>query len=564
MIHNVRFLTVAALLTFISPEIIPAETPRWTRVLSGQPVGGPIALGSRTVTVTDDRSITCIDREGSFLWSGRLPGKATPFVSAVGEGYVCAVSSPGKVSLFSADGNTLWQISGSSDPAAPPWAGRDGRMFIPYRDSIRCFSTSGLQLWRISLPAPYTGPIGETGDGDLLVGCEESRLTIISPFGEVKETIILPSAPTALSPLPFGFAAGFTASDGKGFIDAWDVRSGRKAFRVWSKEIGKAVYALSSAPGTLFAAGADGTAAAMNATDGAPLWSVATGVTLSPQSRSFREYGQYYIAAPGAVCAISDSGSLLWSLRISDEGVIPVLGSDGSIYEAASGWQVRAWTGERRVSGTADTAHPSGYGILKGIRQNSVWFSHPDTEEVQVFFNTVSEALAAGTGKGSLGSDLIGVDEPFWARRLSAIVQGTSFSAAVPPGVRVGFFETEKARAASLLGQMGSAEYRDFLIDQAAANPGETMSLGLLYGLAASGGDRNGEVAGAVRKILRRSGFEDDAVNRAACDTLYALIRYAPDREAREYAAQLVSFTKAPYSPATQEYARQVIGNIVQ
>ncbi len=536
-----------------------AESPRWTRVLPGEPVGSPVPLGTRSVTVTDDRSITCVDRDGSFLWSRRLPGRATPYVSVVADAFVCAVSLPGRVSLFSADGNALWQTKGASDPVAPPKAGRDGRIFVFYRDAVRCFAINGLQLWKVSLPATFKGPVGETGDGDILVPLEGSRLAIISPFGALGDIAELPDTALYFAPLPFGFAVSYA----NGSIEAWDVRAGRIASAVWALSPTTEISALASTTGTVFAVRQNGAVTALNGTDGATLWTRETNLRFAEGFRVLRDYGQYYVLSPGLACAISDNGAVLWALEIPVNAGIPSLGPDGTVYGVASGWQVNAWTGERRIGALEGSLGSRGYGVLSLTGKTPGWFSHPDPGETGAFFSLVADSIAFGAGSATVSGDFAGVDEPQWARRLAGIVRGTTFGLAVPPGVREGFFDTERARAASLLGQLGSSEYRDFLIEQSKYANGETLSLGILYGLAAAGGG-SGDVGEAVRRIIRTSGSGNDSVNRAACDTLYALIKYGNDRDARDYAALLVSFTKSPYGPATQEYARQVIGNIVQ
>lgn len=552
-------LSMLYLFWVVSPWPAAADSPRWTRVLSGEPIGAPVTLGNRSVTVTDDRSVTCLDRDGSFLWSRQLQGRATPYVSAIGDDFVCSVSLPGRVSLFSADGNALWQTKGSTDPVAAPIAGRDGRIFVVYRDAVRCFAVNGLQLWRVGIPTSFTGLAAETGDGDLILGLEGSNLAIISPFGEYRETAALTAPASDLAPIPSGFAV----SHADGRIQAWDVRPGRASTPVWTLADSSSPAALAVSPGTLFSVRRDGTVYAVNPTDGALLWSGSTGLRFPEGFRALRDYGQYYVVSTGLVCAVSDGGTLLWSLKLPENTAMPAIASDGTVYAPSSGWQLNAWTGERRIGGGTESGARASYGVLTGAGKLPGWFAHPDTEEISSFFTLVADSIAYGAGRGSASGDFVGVDEPLWARRLAAIVKGTTFGAALPPGVREGFFETEQARAASLLGQLGSAEYRDFLVEQSKIAHGETLSLGILYGLAAAGGG-SGEVGDAVRGIIRSAGSANDAVNRAACDTLYALVKYGNDRDAREYAALLVAFTKAPYGPSTQEYARQVIGNIVQ
>jgi len=347
-------------------------------------------------------------------------------------------------------------------------------------------------------------------------------------------------------------------------VEAWDLRSGREPEAVWTLSGGAAVVAMAQKTGTLFIFDGVGFDRAVNVTDGAGIWSVSSGIRIGTPSRAAFEYGQFYVLSANTAIAFTGAGKLLWSLTLPDSASGAVLGDDGTVYASAPGWRLNAWSGERRIALSSSGNDETGYGILNAVGRDTAWLSPPDTDEVRSFFSLVSDSLARGAGKGSPRSALIGVDEPRWARMLASVVRGTPTGLSLGPGARQGFFETERARAASLLGQMGSSEYRDFLTEQASGKTGETFALGLLYGLAATGGDREGKVAEAIRSIARDTGVANDSVNRGVCDALYALIRYAPDREAADYAAMLVAFTKSPYGESTRDYARQVIGNIVQ
>lgn len=544
---------------------LSAESPKWTRVLSGSPVAGPLALGDRAVTVCDDRSVTCVDREGSFLWSRHVSGKPLPYAAVLPGNSLLAVSESGIYTLFSPDGNQLWRVSAGVVPLADPIPGRDGRVFIPFREGVLCVAANGLTLWKTSLPVPFAGVAGETGDGDLLLVCEGGLLFRISPFGSTLERIDLRETPVSLTPLPFGFASGFSS----GRIEAWNVRdrSGKRGSdRVWTLDGGAAPRTLISHGGTLAILRSDGTAEGVNVTDGAGLWKLSLGSALPEDAQLRREYGQFVAVSRSFSCSLSDSGVLTWSLSYPESPSGVSIGSDGTLYAAGSGWQISAWPGERRLGALSASgrAEDTSYGILSGASEEVYWQAHPSVEEVASLFAQVGAALEAGTGKGGSLSDLVGPDEPRWARALAAIARNRSFSELSFPNVREGFYETERARAASLLGQLGSSEYRGFLAEESARSPGETYALGLLYGLAAGGSDRTGVVSDSVLRIAREAGSGNATVARAVCDALYALIRYSSGKAATEYVSLLAAYTREPYDQGVRKYARQVLGNIVQ
>ena len=159
-----------------------------------------------------------------------------------------------------------------------------------------------------------------------------------------------------------------------------------------------------------------------------------------------------------------------------------------------------------------------------------------------------------------LASGTIGSDEVNYARRLAEILEDrTGDYPLVEP-----FSGAERGRAASLLGQLGSTEYRAVLLKSAYDEYDSSLAIGVLYGIASSGSDPDGAALAAIGNIARKAGTGETAVIRAACDALYAIIRYSAGDIALEGTKQLSRFLQDPYDDPVRIYARMTLSKILR
>ena len=126
------------------------------------------------------------------------------------------------------------------------------------------------------------------------------------------------------------------------------------------------------------------------------------------------------------------------------------------------------------------------------------------------------------------------------------------------------YSDDERARAATLIGKLGSTEYRDLLVAEAAKTSGETLSTGILLGLAASVPDPDGSMLDPIRDIVRKNSYVDESVAFSACDALYALVRYSSGPIALEGTRLLTQFLDERVPKSVNEYARQRLGRLLK
>ena len=76
--------------------------------------------------------------------------------------------------------------------------------------------------------------------------------------------------------------------------------------------------------------------------------------------------------------------------------------------------------------------------------------------------------------------------------------------------------------------------------------------------------DRDGQGLAAVRHLVKAAGYRDTGVMFAACDALYAIIRYSAGPAGVDGTAMLLDFLQSPYERPIQDYARQKLTNILE
>lgn len=545
-------LVVLLCLSSLSAKLCCLE-PAWTRSLSAELVAGPVPFDNRVYAVGSDRSVTCLSADGHFLWSRLLSGKPTGFLTLTGMGSVYAVTEPGTIAAFNADGSPLWQLKGSQLPLFAPYDGRDGRFFLVYRNSLRCVSSAGSLMWTLPLDVLPVLPPSETGDGDVLLACEGGLLLRVSPFGAILEKTALAEPVTVLGPVPGGFFAGYAS----GTVQVFDVRNARigparsGTEPLWRYSGRNGCKALCFGDSTLLALQGDGSIIALNATDGSVLWTNTVGRTVNGPVFIRYEYGQFNIALQGVAGAWTPSGRKVWQSDIPLGVSAPVVSEQGRVFASDSNWVLYGYQAETRINAEKKTHKTVTYGILHGVSEEYGMPFESDSYQLNAFFGAVSDAIRSGT---------VGTLEPEYARRLSEIV---SNSTGDHYGGRA-FDEWERGRAASLLGQLGSFEYRKVLIDQAYGDYDSSLAIGIMYGLASIGYDWDGASLSAIEYLIKAAGSTDDAVLCSAGDALYAIIRYSAGKTAYDGTKLLSGFLESPYSKQVQIYARQVMGNILQ
>ncbi len=542
-----------ACIFLIASGLLFAGEPLWTRVLSGDVAAGPISRADRVFLSGTDRTVTCLSEKGSFLWSRPVPGKIGGLLTVLKSGIVLATSGSGTITALNVDGLFLWRVNSADAPLVAPYEGRDGRIFLIYRNRIVCISQTATVKWTVPLSESPGSIVSETGSGDLLVSLSSGAIIRVSPFGQLLERVALSDTLTTIAATGPGFICGFTS----GTVRCYDVRDGRSGTArksteaIWEYRTGSSIMSFASGEGTLCVLSRDGSLCGINVTDGTLLWKTGPGIGVAGSAAIDYGYGQFNVMYRGYSCARTVQGRPVWELALPLGVKDPVLGENGIAITVDSSAAISAYRAEARIVPEKKTQKCENYGILIGSFDE---YGTPFADEYSIlpaFFERVSTDILDGN---------VGPDEIYYARRLSVILRNGK---AATPGQRE-YDPTERARAASLLGRLGSSEYRDELFNAARTERDPSVCIGILYGISALGPDTDGKAIEAVTLVARESGIDNSPINRASCDALYSIVRYTGGSVALQGAALLSRFAQSPYGNLDRDYARGVMANILQ
>ena len=518
----------------------------WSKVLGADIIAGPITFNDRVYVATEDRSISCLDSTGRFLWNHALPGKTVPFLAVSPTGIVLAFCEKGNIIAFNSNGSFLWKRVEKQNPVYEPIFGLDGRIFFVFKDSVLCMYSSSLIKWTAhfsTLHIDSTPQIcGLSGEGDLLIITTDGQYLRFSPYGELKERCLLEELGIAnkmithIQSVPGGFVAGTSAGD----ISFFDIRT--KTELLWISHLSNSLSGMAYGEGSLFTIASNGNIDVLNLTDGTLLWTDTTEKSLSGIVDTVWDYGQFNVTAAGFAGAWSIDGRQLRRQILPLEIKNPVLSSSGFIYAALSQWRLECWRLETWIKTEKKTKKTQSYGILNTTDSSWIQYLPEAPGYILSLFKEIDDLLIKGK---------VGVNEGFYARELSRILVDTK-----RPSI-------ERARAAALLGQLGSSEYRSLLLDFCYGPFDPTLAEGLLWGLASCATDPDGLSLAAVAYLIRTAGNREKGVLLAGCDSLYALIRYAQEDRAIEGTLLLASFLEPPYDNVLANRARLLLARLL-
>jgi len=525
------------------------ERPETFRVaVAGEVLAGPVSYQEQFFIITADWSVKALSGDGSIRWRRQLQGRPRPFLTVAPWGQVFTVSGTGFLESWSTDGFFLWRVQLAGQPIFSPHSGRDGRIFLVEAGAVECRSHLGLRKWRVSLPARPALPPSETGDGDLLLFLTDSTLVRISPWGEILERISMPPGLTTLASVTGGFLAGFF--DGRTMY--FEVRPGRDTTAVWQFSADHGVVALHSFEFWTLVLTADGGLTVLNTTDGAVQEGLFFGIPASAGARLDSSHERYTVVSTVGTAAVTHTGRVLWSLRFPSEPVAVVLSPEGLVAAAFRDWTVAGWKLEVPIRDSKKKRpKPIFYGILEGRSPEAGTPLATDRQLIRSLFSSVASDLEAGD---------TGTAELWYGRRCAELLSGTPLSRFPSRDLD----STERSRAAHLLGQLGSFEYRSLLTAIARTEQDKTVLAGVLSALAALAFDPDGEILEAVALVIHRSGLSGTLTVRSASDVLYALARFNSGDVQRSAASLLLDLTRTPWPEPVREHAMHYMMNLLQ
>lgn len=531
----------------------PRIDSSWTRVLAGDAAAGPVPFGDRCFIVTDDRSVAALDVDGRFLWSRGISGRPAPFMGVSPEGLILAFSEPGTITAVSQDGYLLWRMKRSKLPSGAPVFAPDGRIYIVYADEILCLSSVGRIKWAADLPEDAAGHrsriLSQDGSGNLLVCGDAKDVIRVSPFGEIVERV----AASSLSDSPLSIAGllpnpgGYYAYSSDGRIVCFDVRDTRApnaqpTEAIWEIRESASVSAWNAIESALVLLCEDGSLSARNSTDGALLWRGGTGGPVLEPAVVDVSRDQITVIHSGTASSWSFTGSSAYRKKTVASIREPAMTSSGFAYLSRTDSIIDGVRLENRIGTEKKHRKTQRYAIL--VSEENPWiglFPAQNGAETTLFSRITADLSEYGPS----------TREPRYARELVRILENPAS------------LSSNRQRAAALLGQLGSLEYRAFLLEYAYKNKDPFVMEGILAGLTECGPDFDGSVLDALRYMSGEGHSGNESLQLALCDALYSVIRYTGGSVAYNGTQMLASFAVAPYSDRISNRARFLLARLL-
>ena len=547
---------------FAAAQEIRALEPAWEKALGGDAACAPVAFRGRVYVLCVDRSLTCLDETGAFLWRKALKNRPAPRLTVTRNGLVCVFGRNGEMTAYGPNGGFLWTYSGKkgSLPLLNPYEGSDGRLFILYENEIVCLASNGTQKWKARVNGRGAQMIGTDGRGNALVIKAGGEVLPVSPYGTVYSVVKTGLEIRRAMPLSNGACALF-ASDGSGYkiaaVDfSLDENRESSSFSIlWELAGLPQIAAAIRYRGLLYCAGVDGRLFILSAASGEILSQsqfYAQGSTSGATMFYDRadDSGRIILMAQGFCTAFSEEGTVLWQVTFSKQLVNPVFTENGYVISAPQDTVVTGYRADaspkEKARRKARSSSRASYSIFD---RKSIDYRNPDIVTFG-YFDDVRKKINSGS---------IGKDEEDISRRLFEILNGDTGN----PFSATRFDPAKRSLAAELLGMLGSEAARYALLGAARTETDPTVIAGILRGLAALGPEGGRQTFDAVMLIAEQNARRDD-IAALVCDALFSIAQSSYGEIAGEVAAAIHSYTGPQYSASTRKYASQILEKMLE
>ena len=516
------FLCFCALAS-AAPEDAPMA---WRQAIGGRIVGKPLAQAESVVVACEDRSLRSFGRSGTPLWRFEAGGKISPYLSRSPEGTTYLARTDGLFIAVNRSGRELWRSKLDSPAASPAVVGYDGRVFILTERSLSCRSAAGFLKWTRPISAKPSTEAALDSAGGLIVGFENGTVLRASAFGET--TLFSVSAvPTAVADYSSDRGNRVVACLNDGRIVMENPETGAATLLATEPAPAAAAAVRGGQLGTVLR---NGTTLLVDIGTAATLW---RGRLRESGSWNIRldERGLFALGEAGAAGFAYD-GRRLWSLELDGSSASPAFSDEGILYAGGEDWILYAYRVEERVRAAENSlfgfAAGGSYGLAekneaRDERSGTGLELIPDPYELDEW--SVEERLAFIAGAADINE--IGEQEREFVSFLMKAA-GAERSATRKARNLPAVLPHHRARAAELLGILGSRETIAFLSD-VLRRDGETVVRAVAASaIGAIGSDPSGDAMDVFAlAVLPPEPVRDERLLTSIAAAIGALCRFS-------------------------------------
>jgi HEAT repeat protein len=562
-------LGLSLLLCSLCPLWSEGLEPAFRLPVGGRALAGPLvdAKGGPAAAwlLSEDRNLYLLAETGAHLAKIGLPARPEPFLALDGSGRALIVypESGGQASLvaYTRGGAEAYRALLEEKPSFPPGIGSDGRLFLAVGKRLVCLSAAGGRLWSLELAALPSCPPSAEGQGRPALGLEDGSLIIASPYGELLARVDCGAPVRALSPLSAQAAPESSAPClVAGLSDGRLLRVGAEGKLLEERRGGAGkITALAASPsgGACYALSLGGSLFSFESTDSkegskGKSWKIETGLS---GASLFLFSDRLLVIAKGRALSFSLEGELLTQASFANSSGPAAPAPSGLLFSPGEDWILGAYRFSPEL-GPALAPLLTSYARDEAAARNALAFDPAIGDAARQL------ALLAGI-EAKLSAGSLGREEPEAAALAAAIAQGR-FDPVYPEAERR--FRANplpRARAAWLLGRLGSPDNIDALLSILEGEADGSVKAAAVDALAAIGLDPEGAVGAAFEKLVTASrGRLDDELALslvAGIESLVLRSGAAPDLGS---VRALLALAGRPYGSAIRDRATRALGRI--
>ncbi len=547
----------------------------WSSVLPGSAICQPEATSYGFCLATDARNLMGYASNGTLLWEKNIGRVRDVSLTTLRGDFILFHNHQSNIlKLYNPSGTELWSRALDFNPAAKPFAGRDGRFFIHGQGNIVCFGMNGSVRWRLKTGPQKSLPLQELPDGSIILFLEEengkTKGLRISPFGEELEDITFAGSVKnswtckegVLLTFTDGTAGLFSLTDNL-TKSRWvtSVRAGnplfivnhdRSDFRLLSlSDSGLTIYKINTEDGT------EDSSYKINGINGNSLI-----------KSDYSDTGLFFADSSKALL-IDENGNEIWSAlmpsTIRDKSVnqLVYLNNNYLVF-CSTNWTMDAY---HTCQSTSKFTDPKT--VSKIIQPDYSSFIPLDLTEINYYLQgTFDSEIKNPERQNEIKDGNFGPKEQDWLTEILSIARLyylNSTSSDFGTRSEKSVFETDTAGFEEILIQLTLLCTDN---SQAACADILTRSSNKFYCRAIlknlTGYDPDGKLLNAIQRNAELAGAKDSAYCNIICDAVYSIClfmgRPAYNKQGKDI---LKRFMGAGYTSTTRNYARDTLKKII-
>lgn len=585
-LFTIFFLIFSFFLTLPAQEYsfydLNKENPGWTMVPGGNILCPPKKTSYGYAALCEGKTFTGFSKNGKILWQKSVKDKPSLFFTTGCGDTIWFISKSKKINLLNPEGHLLWSTDCGFDIKENPLQGKDGRVFLRGKNDVACYALNGSLRWRKEIKDQNLSlPLGELNDGSILIFLSElennkSKAVRISPFGEIKETILFSGEAVQRTVCRNGIIMAFT----DGSAGLCTVKNGQSVSGWVYKNSDSGIPYISEMLN-------DAELVSLIYTSEAVFLNPATGERVRSVSLTDERYlsrqnvkfaytsgNEFYACDRENAFCLNQSGNLEWKARLPVKTAPFIFLTDSDyLVTCTSSWTVLGYRMQMGVSKKQQVqikkTEPAAYSLFytKVSPSNNITgqvLSDSQLAEMDAFFSA---------GKKENNEKDASEKEVYYLSVLDAEINQILFESMIRDNghSEIPYFRQNAAYTQKIIELASKTGLNVFqkkyvsLLKKTASSGSSPLLLCLVASSGNFGLDAEGELLDALDYVLSKTDLKDTAVLNSICDSVFSICIFMGKPMLLEKGRHIISrIMNGRYQQESRDYARSTMEKIVK